>query len=176
MATQEKIDTIAEFKEHFQKAQIAIATRYIGINAEQATNLRKKLRDENVVFKVYKNTLIKRALEELEMAGAVQFLEGPTAWAFSEDPVAPAKVLKEFSKDVPVVSMGGGVLEGKTISEDELTALAELPSQEELIAQVVGTIAAPLRNLVSVINAPLRDFATVIEQIRKQKEEAGEAA
>jgi large subunit ribosomal protein L10 len=172
----QKEKEIQEFKERMEGAQVAIATSFIGINAEQANNLRKKLRDSGTTLKVYKNTLVQRALDELELTSASDYLEGPTAWAFSDDPVAPAKVLKDYNKDVPLVEMRGGVLEGIVVGRDQLDSLASLPSREELVAKVVGTIAMPLQNLVGVLNAPMRDMANVVEQIRIQKEEQDEAA
>ncbi|MCP4639702.1 MAG: 50S ribosomal protein L10 [bacterium] len=168
----EKLEVVAEFKGKVEKSQIAIATKYIGINAEQVTELRSKLRDQSVEFKVFKNTLVKRALDDLDLSDVAACLDGPIAWAFCDDPVAPAKVLKEFNKGVPVVEMNGGILEGKAVSLQELNALAELPSRDALLAQVVGTIAAPLRNLVGVLNAPMRNMVNVLDQIKKQKEEA----
>lgn len=176
MATQQKVDVVAEFKQRMQESEIAIATRYIGISAGQVTELRKRLRDQSISFKIFKNTLVKRALDELGLEAAETLLEGPTAWAFCKDPVAPAKVLKDFGKDVPVVQMGGGILGGRVLSAKELDALAALPGREALLAQVVGTVAAPLRNLVGVLSAPMRNMANVLEQIRKQKEQSGEAA
>jgi large subunit ribosomal protein L10 len=176
LATPEKIEAVADFKQRVENSQIAIATKYIGIDAAQATDLRSKLREGNVHFKVYKNTLVKRALDEMGLSEVSGVMDGPTAWAFCEDPVSPAKILKEFAADVPVVEMNGGILEGKAVSKDQLAALAVLPSRDALVAQVVGTIAAPLRNLVGVLSAPTRNMVNVLDQIRKQKEEAGAAA
>ena len=90
------------------------------------------------------NTLARRALNELNIEGAAEYMSGPTAWAFSNDPVAPAKILKDFAKKSPKVVMVGGVLNGKAVSGEQLKALASLPSRDQLLAQVVGTIAAPL--------------------------------
>ena len=176
MATPEKIEAVAEFKQRVEDSQIAIATKYIGIDAAQVTELRSKLREGNVYFKVFKNTLVKRALDEMGLGEVSDAMDGPTAWAFCEDPVSPAKILKEFGADVPVVEMNGGILDGKAVSKEQLTALADLPSRDALVAQVVGTIAAPLRNLVGVLSAPTRNLVNVLDQVRKQKEEAGAAA
>lgn len=176
MPKAEKIEAVAEIKERIQGSQIAILTKYIGMNAGQATELRAKLREGNVRFKVFKNTLAKRALDELDLSDVSKFLDGPIAWAFSDDPVAPAKLLAEFGKEVPVVQMNGGILEGKIVSLEQLKALAELPPHEVLLAQVVGTIAAPLRNLVGVLNALPRNLVNVLDQVRKQKEETAETA
>lgn len=169
MAKQEKIDAVGEIKERIEASQIVVMTKYIGMNAAQATQLRAKLRAASVKFKVYKNTLAKRALDELNLSDAAQFLDGPIAWAFSDDPVTPAKVLADFGKEVPVVQMSGGILEGNVVTLEQLKALADLPPRDALLAQVVGTIAAPLRNFVGVLNAVPRNLVNVLDQIRKQK-------
>lgn len=176
MARPEKESAVAEIKERVSNNEIAIATTYVGVSVEQVTNLRKKLREAGVEYKVYKNTLARRALKELDLEGAADFMAGPTAWAFCEDPVAPAKVLKEFAKESKFVAMQGGILSGEVVGPDQLKALADLPSREQLLAQVVGTIAAPLRNFVGTLNALPRNLVNVLDQVKKQKEEAGEAA
>ena len=130
MPNPEKEKVIEELKDRIQNHEIAIMTHYVGINVEDVTALRKKLRAEDIQFKVYKNTLAKRALDELDLSDAAAFIEGPTAWAFSNDPVAPAKILKEFAKQAPVVGMDGGVYAGKAITKEQLAALADLPSRE----------------------------------------------
>lgn len=175
MATQQKIDSIVEFKQKLEESQIAIATRYIGINAGQVTDLRKQLRDAGIEYKVFKNNLAQRGLDELGYSDAAKFMEGPTAWAFSMDPVAPAKILKNFHKTVPVVEMAGGILEGRMIEQDQLNALADLPSREQLLAQVCGAVAAPLQNLAGSLNALLRNLANVLDQVKSQKEEGAAA-
>jgi len=172
---QYKIDAVAEFKERLQSHMLTIATQYQGITVEQVTELRRKLREANIEFKVYKNTLVKRVLDELNLSDAAAFIEGPTAWAFSNDPVAPPKIMKEIAKEVKVLSMNGGILEGRVVSKAQVESLANLPPREALIAQVVGTIAMPLRNAVGVLNALPRNLVNVLDQIRKQKEEAAAA-
>lgn len=176
MPTQKKIDDVAEIKSRIEKNEIAIMTRYVGINVEQVTNLRKELRDAGVEYKVYKNTLAQRALEDLGIQVGDEWLGAPTAWAFSKDPVTPAKILRDWSGKVKFVSMTGGVLNGKGVTPTQLDALASLPSREQLIAQVVGTIAAPLRNFMGAVSGVPRNLVNVLEAIRKQKEEGGAAA
>ncbi len=171
MATPEKEAAIAELKENIQNSTVAIMSQYKGITAGQVTTLRAQFRGENITYKVYKNTLAKRALAELDLSSAGDLLDGPTAWAFSNDPVAPAKILKDYSKKVKVIAMLGGILEGKVVGADKLTKLADLPSREQLLGQVVGTIALPLRNLVGTLSAVPRNMVQVIEAIRKKKEE-----
>jgi len=166
----EKITAVAEIRKRLQENYIAILTKYVGINVAQVTELRGKLRAAGVEFKVYKNTLGRLALRELGLEAAADFMEGPTAWAFSKDPMAPAKILKEFSGDLKFVSMMGGVLEGKVVTKAQLESLASLPGRDQLRAQLVGTIAAPLRNLAGVLNALPRNLVNVLDQIRKQQE------
>ena len=171
MPTPEKIQSIEEFKRYVGDNMIAIATQYRGVTVAEVSDLRSKLRDEDVTFKVFKNTLVKRALDDLDLSAAAEYIEGPTAWAFCKDPVAPARILKNFSKDVNAISMQGAILDGETIGLEKLEALASLPGRKELLAQVVGTVAAPLRNLVGVLNALPRNLVNVLDQIKKQKEE-----
>ncbi len=175
MPTQENIQTVAEIKTLLENNDIAIITRYKGMNVAQVTNLRRKLRESGVEYKVFKNTLSRLALKELGLEDAAQYMDGPTAWAFCPDPLTPTKLLKSFGKEVKFVSMLGGVLTGQVVNKEQLDALADLPSREQLLAQVVGTIAAPLSNLVGVLNAVPRNFVNVLDQIREQKEKADAA-
>ncbi len=175
MPTQKKIDAVDEFRSRLQGHMLTVATQYQGITVEQVTQLRSKLREQNIEFKVYKNTLVKRVLDELNLSAADAFISGPTAWAFSNDPVAPSKIFKEVSKDVKVLVTNGGILEGRVISKAQVEALATMPPREVLLSQVVGTIAAPLQNLLGVLNAMPRNLVNVLDQIRKQKEESAAA-
>jgi large subunit ribosomal protein L10 len=172
---QYKIDAVAEFKQRLQSHTLTVATQYQGITVEQVTQLRRTLREANVEFKVYKNTLVTRVLNELNLSGALDFIDGPTAWAFSNDPVAPSKIMKEIAKEVKVLSMNGGILEGRVVSKAQVLSLAAMPPREVLLGQVVGTIAMPLRNAVGVLNALPRNLVNALDQIRKQKEEAAAA-
>jgi large subunit ribosomal protein L10 len=133
------------------------------------------MRAEKIKFKVYKNTLARRALDELQLSGAADFMEGPTVWAFSDDPVAPARILKKFSKGIAVLQVRGGILDGKPVDAAMLDALADLPSRDQLIAQVVGVMAAPLRNFMGALSAVPQNFLGVVEAIKKQKEEGAAA-
>jgi len=171
LPTPEKEETIAELKDRITNSGITILTHYVGIDVEEVTELRRQLRDENVQFKVYKNTLAKRALDELGLSDAVPFVEGPTAWAFSDDLTVSARILKKFARRVAKVGMNGGILSGDVVSREQLEVLAVLPGREVLLAHVVGTIAAPLQRLVGTLSAVPRNFVNVLDQIRKQKEE-----
>jgi large subunit ribosomal protein L10 len=175
MARPEKEASVAELKDDIQNHAVAIITKYQGITVEEVTNLRKSLRAEQVKFKVYKNTLAKRALDELKLTDAAAYMDGPTVWAFCKDPVAPARILKKFAKDIEALQVKGGILDGKPVDAAMLDALADLPSRDQLIAQTVGIIAAPLRNFMGAISAVPQNFLGVLEAIKKQKEEGAAA-
>lgn len=176
LPTKEKIESVKEIRERLENNMLAIMTQYVGINVAQVTELRKKLREAGIQYKVYKNNLARIALREIGAEPAADFMNGPTAWAFSNDPVASAKILKDFSKEVPFIQIVGGVMEGKVLTKEQVMSLANLPPKEVLQAQVIGTIAAPLRNLVTVLNAIPTNLVNVLNQIKKQKEEAQSAA
>jgi len=172
---EEKIRTVAEFKERVLSHAVSVATGFQGLTAGEATDLRKRLRQAQVQFTVFKNTLVRLALNELGLSDATRFLEGPTAWAFSRDPYVVAKVLREYSKEVDKVAMRGGVLDGRVINAAQLEALATLPPRDVLLSQVVGCLALPIRNLLGVLSAPCRNLVHVLDQIRKQTEEKAAA-
>lgn len=176
MAKPEKEATVTELRERITTSSVVVLAKYMGMNAQQATTLREKLRDRHVQFKVYKNTLAKRALDELGLSDAAAFMDGPTAWAFADDPVAVPQVLRDFNKEVPAVEMGGGILDGRIVSKAQLDVLASLPPRKVLLGQVAGTMAAPLRNLVGVLHAVPRNLVNVLDQVKRQKEESGAAA
>ena len=175
MPKQVKVDAVAELKERIEGAEAVVLSTWIGINAAQATELRSQLRDQQVQYKVYKNTLAKIALEDLGYGEAAAYIDGPTAWAFSSDPVAAAKLLKEYNKKSPKVEMTGGILSGKVVDKAQLEELAGLPAREILLGQMVGVIAAPMTKLAGCFNAVQRDVVNVLDQIRKQKEEQAAA-
>lgn len=162
---------VEELVEQLGKAKGAVLTDYKGINVNKLTDLRRQLRKEGVEFKVVKNTLAKRAANELGIEELNSHLEGPTAIAFSlEDPVAPAKAVAGFIKANKMLEIKAGLVEGKVISLAGVQALADLPPREVLIAQVVGAVAAPLSGFVNVLQGPIRKLTYALEAIRKQQE------
>jgi len=169
----EKELVVGEVKERLSRIQGAVITDYRGLNVSQMTKLRKKLREAGVEYRVLKNTLVRRAAQEVGITGLDEFLSGPTGIAFGyNDPVAPAKVIADFAKDNKQLEIKAGILGQRVIGLEEVKRLASLPSQEVLLAQVLGGIRAPLAGLVSVFQAPLRNVAYALEAIRKQKAEA----
>ena len=153
-AKQAKQVIIDEIKEKLDGAQSAVVIDYMGITVEQADLMRKKLREANVDYTVYKNTLIKRAIEGTEFAGLADVLEGPSALAISkEDATAPARVLNEVIKDFKKMEFKAGVVEGNFMDKDGIQAVADIPSRDVLIAKFMGSIQSPVSKFVRTLQA-----------------------
>lgn len=165
-----KTQVVAEIREKFGKSTGVVLADYRGLTVAQVTQLRAKLREAGVEYRVLKNTLVKRAANGVGVEGLDPFLEGPTALAFSADPVAPAKILSEFAKNNKNFQIKAGVLEGKVIGADEVKALAELPPREVLLAQVLRGMQAPLVGMANVLQGPIRKLGYALEAIRKAQE------
>ncbi|MBD1372378.1 50S ribosomal protein L10 [Hazenella sp. IB182357] len=162
-----KKQKVAEIVELFQNSKSTIVTDYRGLNVKQVTELRKELREAGVEFHVLKNTLTKRATDEVNLSELHDKLEGPSAIAFSaEDVVAPAKILHKFAKENKDLEIKAGVVEGKVVGMEEIKALADLPSREGLLSM-----------LLSVLQAPVRNFALAVQAVAdKEDESTSEAA
>ena len=162
-AMESKQVRVEEITEKFKGAATAVVVDYRGLNVSQLTELRKQLREAGVEFKVYKNTMTRRATEVAGLEGLNEFLTGPNAIAFSsEDVVAPAKIINDFAKKNEQLEIKAGVIEGTIASADDIKALAELTSRESLLSM-----------LLSVLQAPMRNFALVTKAVAEQKEEQG---
>lgn len=154
---------VEEITEKFKTAATVVVVDYRGLTVGQVTELRKQLREAGVEFKVYKNTMTRRAIEVAGLEGLNESLTGPNAIAFStEDVVAPAKIINDFAKKNEKLEIKAGVIEGAIASADDIKALAELPSREGLLSM-----------LLSVLQAPMRNFALVTKAVAEQKEEQG---
>ncbi|NLY75878.1 MAG: 50S ribosomal protein L10 [Firmicutes bacterium] len=173
MARPEKEAVVSEIQQKIAMSKSVILADYRGLNVAEATELRKKLREAGVEYKVVKNTLTSRAAKAANIEGLDQFLSGPTALAFGiNDVVIPAKILADFAKDHKNLELKGGILEGKVIGLQAVKELATLPTRDALLGQLVGMFQAPLRGLVTVLSGPLRNLTYAVEAVRKQK--AGE--
>jgi large subunit ribosomal protein L10 len=173
--TTEKQQVVAELKGKLADTKGAVLTNYRGISVAMDTKLRRKLREAGVEYRVIKNTMTRIAANEAGITGLDQYLEGPTAIAISyTDPVAPAKVISEFIKEnkLQTMEIKAGLVEGKVIDDKGVKALASLPPREVLIAQMLGSMQAPLTGLVNVLQGNIRNLAYVLEAVRKQKETA----
>ena len=145
---------VEEIRAKLSTAKAAVLVDYRGLTVEQDTELRREMRKQGVEYKVLKNTLIKRAADELGMSEFAPFLEGPSAIAFSDtDPVAPAKILSDCIKKTNKMQLKAGYVEGKFCDGKALEAIATLPSREVLIAKMLGSLNAPICNFLYAINA-----------------------
>ncbi|MGI6728565.1 MAG: 50S ribosomal protein L10 [Anaerovoracaceae bacterium] len=150
----EKQEVVEEIKEKLEKAQSAVVIDYMGIDVAQATAMRKKLREADIDYTVYKNTLLSRAIKGTEYEGLDSVLNGPTAIAFSyDDPVAPARILNGVIKDYKKMAFKGGVIEGQFYDSEGVKTIAALPSREELIAKFMGSIQSPVSKVVRTFQA-----------------------
>ncbi|MGG0668505.1 50S ribosomal protein L10 [Sporosarcina koreensis] len=154
---------VEEISGKLKSAASVVVVDYRGLNVSQVTELRKQLREAGIDFKVYKNSMSRRAAEAAGLEGLNEHLVGPNAIAFSnEDVVAPAKILNDFAKKNDKLEIKAGVIEGNVASVEDVKALADLPSREGLLSM-----------LLSVLQAPMRNFALATKAVAEQKEEQG---
>ena len=172
MPTQAKKDTVQEITETLKESAGMFVVDYRGLSVKATQDLRRQLTESGASMKVLKNNLVKLALSEAELP-ELDVLAGPTAYIFFEsDPVAPAKVLKEFAKSNKQLEIKGGLSSGRVVNVEQIQAIADLPSHEELIAKLLGTIQNPLTKVVRVINGPNQQLAQVIKAIADKKDAA----
>ncbi|GMA40577.1 50S ribosomal protein L10 [Mobilicoccus caccae] len=176
MATPAKQAAIAELSEKFRGSGAAVLTEYRGLSVAQLSELRSQLRP-NGSYAVAKNTLTELAAKDAGVTAFDGQLVGPSAIAFiTGDPVEAAKVLRDFAKANPLLVIKGGVLDGKPLTAEEITKLADLESREVLLAKAAGAMKGKLNQAVSLFAAPLSQTARVIDALRAKVEETGGAA
>ena len=157
---------IDEIKDKFERAESAVVIDYMGITVAQADAMRKKLREADVDYTVYKNTLVKRAIAGTDYEKMAEVLEGPSAFAFSyEDATAPARVLSESIKEFKKMEFKGGFVEGEFYDKEGINQVASIPSRDVLISKFMGSIQSPIAN-----------FARVMKQIAEKDEPAAAEA
>ena len=148
-----KAPIIEEIKSHMDGAASVVVVNYCGLTVEQDTALRKTLREAGVVYKVYKNTFLKRAFDGTDYAQLDKVLDGPTAVAFGkDDATAPARILADFMKNAPALTFKAGVVDGEYYDEAGCKVLATIPSKDVLISKLLGSIKSPLSNLARVLS------------------------
>ena len=144
---------VDEIKAQLDGAKSMVVVDYRGISVADVTELRKQCREAGVVYKVYKNTMVKRAVEGTEFEGVVKDLEGTNAFAISkEDATAPARILAKFAKTAPALEIKAGVVEGTFYDANGMKAIANVPSREELLSKLLGSLQSPITNLARVLN------------------------
>ncbi len=148
-----KQPVVAEISELLNGAASAVVVDYRGLTVEQDTQLRKKLRESDVSYKVYKNTMIRFAVKGTEFEALVPHLEGPTALAVSKtDATAPARVLADFAKTADKLELKAGVVEGTYYDEKGIQVIATIPSREVLLGRLLGSMQSPIANFARVLN------------------------
>ena len=177
MLKTDKERIVAELAAELSSADTLLVADYRGLTNKQLESLRDQLLPHGARFRIVKNTLTRRAAEQAGAEALLVMLEGPTAIAFIEssgDPAAVAKALASTARETNVLELRGGILEGKTLSGEDVQQLAKLPPADVLRGQLVGAIVAPLNQLLALVSAPLRDLHGLIEARIRQLEEQGE--
>jgi large subunit ribosomal protein L10 len=156
----DKAATVKEVKSRVKATSTAVVAEYRGMTVAQISTLRRQLRTLDADFKVYKNTLVLRAIAGSDVESLGEFLQGPTAITFIDGDIsAVAKALRDFAKETPTLVVKGGVVDGKALTFKDLVALADLPSHDVLLAQFAGLLASPLRTMASLLKAVPQNFA-----------------
>lgn len=169
---EEKKAVVAEVGAQVAKAQAIIVAEYRGLEVGHMTQLRAKARQSGIYFRVLKNSLARRAIADTPFSGLSEHMVGPLAYGIGSDPVAAAKVLYEFSKSNDKLVIKAGAMANHVISKSEIADLASLPSREELLSKLLGTMQAPVANFVRTLNEVPARFARGLAAVRDQKEAA----
>ena len=144
---------VQEISDAMNGAQSVVVVDYLGLTVAEDTELRKKLREAGVLYKVYKNTLVSRAIEGTDYESIKDVLEGPSAFAISaDDATAPARILAEFAKKAPELEIKAGIVEGTYYDAEGMKAIASVPSREVLLSKLLGSLQSPVTNLARVLN------------------------
>jgi large subunit ribosomal protein L10 len=172
---EQKAEAISTFSEGIGQATNAFVLDFKGITVPQVTELRKQVRESGSEYVVIKNTLALIAVKDSPLKTLTNTFTGMTAIAYNTtDPVALAKVLTKFAKDVPSVQFKGALLAGQVVAANEIQNIANLPTRDELLGKLLYLMQHPIRGLAVVLNGTIRNVAVVLDQIAKQK--SGEAA
>jgi large subunit ribosomal protein L10 len=170
MPTESKQSRVAEIKDRFNESDSVIMIDYRGLTVKQMQQLRGAIREAGGEIKVYKNSLTEIAVRELALPNLDAYLEGPTAFVFvAEDAVAPAKALTAFAKQNPALELKGGLVQNQVVDSMGVKAIATLPSYEELIAKLMGSMLNPLTGFARVLNGPVEAFARTVQAVADQK-------
>lgn len=169
LVQQRNLDAVAALKAQIENYNDVIFANYRGLTVEQMSDLRTRLRGQQAVFKVVKNRFAKIALSQLERPDASDYLTGPTAFALAaEDPTAVAKTLLEFSRETPL-TIKGGLIEGGVFSAEQVEAFSKLPGRNDLLAMLLGTMQAPVRNLAYALNGVTEKLVRTLQAVADQK-------
>ena len=176
LSRQQKEEMVASYREGLATAPHAFLLFYKGITVPQVTALRSKVRDSGGEYLVVKNTLALRAIEGGPLDQLKELFEGPVAVVFSQtDAVGLAKALSQAAKEIPVLELRGGVVDGQVVQANQVSDIANLPSREELIAKLLFLLQSPITRLARVLAAVPQQLVIVLDQVRQQKEGGADA-
>ena len=170
MPSNKNFKEVKSLTEKLDKANAIYFTDYLGLDVVSITKLRKEFVSNDVEFTIAKNTLIKLAAKDVGIDGLDEFLNGPTAIALSyNDPTDPAKVIKSFLKDFDKPSVKGMILDGQIFQAEEFEKIANLPTREQLLSQLVGMLNSPMSKLSSTLGSPLSGLLGTLKQLNSKK-------
>lgn len=176
MARPEKVAAVEEIRQRIISSDAAVITEYRGLTVTEIARLRASLRDAETTYKIYKNTLARRAVEGTDLAGLTDLLVGPTAWAFVDgDVVSAAKAIRDFARTNDALVVKGGLLEGQVVTAEQVAEIAALPTREELLAKMAGAFKAPMAKAAGLFSALQRKTAYAVKALIDKRVEAGEA-
>ena len=161
MDRSQKAESVAQLNAVFNEVGVVVVTRNLGLSVKQSTDLRTKMRDAGATYKVAKNRLAKLALKDTQYEGLEEYLTGPTALAWSTDPVAAAKAAVDFAKTNDKLEIVGGAMGSTQLNAEGVKALATMPSLDQLRGTIVGLINAPATKIARVVNEPAAKLARV---------------
>jgi len=161
MDRSQKAESVAQLNAVFNEVGLVVVTRNLGLSVKQSTDLRSKMRDAGATYKVAKNRLARLALKDTQYEGLEEYLVGPTALAWSADPVAAAKAAVDFAKTNDKLEIVGGAMGSTQLNAEGVKALAAMPSLDELRAKIVGLVNAPATKVAQLVNAPAAKLARV---------------
>ena len=173
LSLEQKQAMVSEVATRLQGAQAVIVAEYRGLNVERVTQLRSKARKSGVYLRVLKNTLARRAIKGTPFEKLSEQMVGPLMYGISQDPVAGAKVLSEFAKENELFVIKAGAMPNAVMSVQDIKALAQLPSREELLATLLGTLQAPMTKLVRTLNEVPGKFVRTLAAYRDAREKSG---
>lgn len=170
MATEIKENLVEEIKDRFSASEAIIMIDYRGLSVKEMEALRGKMRESGSEIKIYKNSLTEIAIRELALPSMDEFLAGPTAFVFiTDDAAAPAKALNAFAKEHAALELKGGFVSNQLVDAAGVKAIATLPSREELIAKLLGTMNNPIVGFARVLNGPVEAFARTVQAVADQQ-------
>ena len=170
LSLQQKQDMVAEVSEQIAKAQTVVIAEYRNLTVSDMTDLRRKARGAGIYLRVVKNTLARRAVADTPFKGLADRMVGPLAYGISTDPVAAAKVLSDYAKSNDKLVIKGGAMANQVMSARDIVTLASMPSREQLLAQLLGTMQAPVAKFVQTLNEVPGKFVRTLAALHEQRE------